>query len=266
MKKMRYGLLVAAVLCVFGLRHDPRALTTETAQPVSLSMHSFTDLLESSIQLSVPTVFQLPELPNGCEVASLAAALQYFGFSADKVTLAEQYLPCAPLALTEDGYRSADPSDAYVGDPASETRGFYCFSGPIVAAASSYLEDEGQISHVKDLTGASEQDLISCLLRRQPVLVWGTLCFRAPSRNGMEWLLPDGSLYRSYSNLHCLVLKGFDEAFFYLSDPIYGEQVVPREEFMTCYETLGSHAVVLNLFPNIRNAPLSDTTGQDRLA
>ena len=34
-----------------------------------------------SVKLDVPVILQNPELPNGCEVTSLAEVLQFYGFS-----------------------------------------------------------------------------------------------------------------------------------------------------------------------------------------
>ena len=80
------------------------------------------------VQLCVPQISQLPELPNGCEVTSAAMLLQYYGFAADKLTLAAQYLPVA-APVTE-----ADPETAYMGDPFSD--GWYCFALPLVRAVN----------------------------------------------------------------------------------------------------------------------------------
>ncbi|MEG2930782.1 MAG: C39 family peptidase, partial [Ruthenibacterium sp.] len=49
--------------------------------------------LPERVSLSVAPVFQLPELPNGCEGTSLTAVLRYFGYNADKVDIALNYVP-----------------------------------------------------------------------------------------------------------------------------------------------------------------------------
>lgn len=82
------------------------------------------------VQLPVRTVLQNPELPNGCEAASLAALLKYKGVPADKLDLAYGYIPRGDIEETTDGRTGPDPELAYAGDPAAGL-GFYCFAQPV---------------------------------------------------------------------------------------------------------------------------------------
>ena len=88
----------------------------------------------------VPQILQNPELPNGCEITSLCMLLRYWGYDADKCVLADRYLP-----RTETWW-GTDPDLAYMGNPHLEDDspacGYYCFAGPIVAAATAYLADQ----------------------------------------------------------------------------------------------------------------------------
>ena len=89
-----------------------------------------------SAQLDVENIDQNPELPNGCEITSAAIVLNYLGFSVDKVTLAEEYLPM------HVPYWEADPNLEFMGDPADELA-FYCLPGAVVTAVNDYLDDMG---------------------------------------------------------------------------------------------------------------------------
>ena len=68
------------------------------------------------VQLPVRTVLQNPELPNGCEAASLAALLKYKGVPADKLDLAYGYIPRGDIEETTDGRTGllADTGETYV--------------------------------------------------------------------------------------------------------------------------------------------------------
>ena len=44
--------------------------------------------------MEVDPILQLPELPTGCEITTLAMLLDAVGFQVDKVQLAEGYLTC----------------------------------------------------------------------------------------------------------------------------------------------------------------------------
>ena len=125
----------------------------------------------------VPQILQNPELPNGCEITSLCMLLRYWGYDADKCVLADRYLP-----RTETWW-GTDPDLAYMGNPHLEDDspacGYYCFAGPIVAAATAYLADQEGSMRIRpaDLTGAGEEELIACLQQGCPFLFWASLHF-----------------------------------------------------------------------------------------
>ncbi|MEG1176984.1 MAG: C39 family peptidase [Ruthenibacterium sp.] len=205
------------------------------------------DALPACVRLSVPSLFQLPELPNGCEGTSLAMVLRYFGYSADKVDIALHYVPRAPIAETFDGTSGPDPHLAYAGNPLEEERAYYCFAPPIAEAANLYLEKHGQKATAHDITGATKCMLMNCLCAGQPVILWATLGFRDPCLGEMQWTLPNGTLYTAYSNLHCIVLTGYDRDYFYVSDPLFGELTLEHSALLEQYAALGCNAVVLSL-------------------
>ena len=46
---------------------------------------------EKSADIPVSNIFQMPELPNGCEATAVTIALNYYKFPADKMKIAEKY-------------------------------------------------------------------------------------------------------------------------------------------------------------------------------
>ena len=192
-----------------------------------------------TVQLPVQNIAQKPELPNGCEITSAAIALAYLGYPADKCTLAAQYLPCqAP-------YYAADPEQVYMGDPFSRGGGYYCMTGPVVAAINAYLADaapQGSGHTAADLSGSTPAELKTLLDRGVPVLVWVTTDFGAP-RTGHSFTLPNG--LKPYTNLHCLVLTGYDRDGFLLADPLENYTRVSSRTFEEVYTAMGSRAVAV---------------------
>ena len=193
------------------------------------------------VQLPVRTVLQNPELPNGCEAASLAALLKYKGVPADKLDLAYGYIPRGDIEETTDGRTGPDPELAYAGDPAAGL-GFYCFAQPVAQGANAYLAAQGSALRAVDITGVTGQGLLQYLRGGDPVIVWITKDLSAPRTGGYTWLLADtGETYVPYVNLHCVVLAGWDGA-----DPLQGRRRVDAAAFLQCFRQMGSRAVVVH--------------------
>lgn len=196
------------------------------------------------VLLNVPQILQKPELPNGCEITSLCEVLRFCGFAADKCELADRYLP------RSERWYGADPDQVYMGDPhredGSPEEGYYCFAGPLVQAATAYLAAHGGGWRAVDLTGADETALRAELTAGRPVIFWATLHFNDVQFDPCgAYPLPGGRSHRVFHTLHCMVLCGMDDAFYYVADPLGYNRKVPRVRFMEVYRQLGSRAVVL---------------------
>ena len=198
------------------------------------------------ILLDVPQILQNPELPNGCEITSLCEILRFLGFEADKCELADRYLP------RSERWWGADPDLVYMGDPHREDDspycGYYCFAGPIVAAAESWLRDHGagDLYRPTDLTGSEEDALVEQLRAGRPFLFWASLHFDDIAFDPCgAYPLPGGREHRVFHHLHCMVCCGVDDDCFTVADPLDFNRRVPRGQFMKIYRQLGRRAVVL---------------------
>ncbi|MDL2253500.1 C39 family peptidase [Ruminococcaceae bacterium OttesenSCG-928-I18] len=200
---------------------------------------------QKQVRLRVRNILQRPELPNGCEATALAVVLQYLGYPADKMELAYTYLPREDFYPTQWGVRAGpDPHQAYPGDPGVEDGGYYCYPAPVVSGANHYLQTAGGSHTAMDISGADEDALLSLLQAGLPLMVWKTTDNTPPkSRADVAWLLPDGQLYEPITNLHVVVLTGYDEESFYYCDPLEGSTRLDREVFMTNYEQAGGYVV-----------------------
>lgn len=196
--------------------------------------------------LSVPEVLQLPQLPNGCEVTSLTALLQYRGFAANKLDLAYGYVPREDFAESPYGIIGPDPEHAYVGDPATAS-GYYCFAAPLAQGANQYLQEMGSTMHAFDVTGVTDKGLELYIRGGDPVVVWITLDLSAPRTGSFTWLIRDaGKVYWPYSNLHCVVLMGWGRDTCTLMDPLQGIRTVNQQAFLNCFKQMGRRALVIH--------------------
>lgn len=144
---------------------DTTAATTAAITPESyLPQEQLVDPLPGSHQITIPVIYQDPELPTGSEVTALAMLLGYLGFDIDKVTLAENYLPCANRG-------EATFSQAFIGSPTT-TEGLGCFAPVIVETAQKYLSSQGSSRTVKTLNADSFDDVLLRVASDIPVLVW----------------------------------------------------------------------------------------------
>ena len=179
---------------------------------------------------------QYPELPNGCEITSLAAVLQYLGFSADKCDLSDNYLPKGPVG-TVSFY------EAFEGDP-REDDAFGCYAPVIVNTAEQYLSANGSSLSVNDLTGSALEDLFSYTDRNIPVLVWATQDCRE-GHYSVTWNV-NGEDLTWFTPEHCVVLVGYDDTMIWVADPMYGDiRGYLRDVFTARYESLYRQAIVI---------------------
>ena len=192
-------------------------------------------------------LYQNPELPNGCEVTSLAMLLNWAGCSVDKVKLAENYLPKEDFVYAGSDCLGPDPGRAYAGDPAG-AGGWYCFEGPVIYAGNAWLTEQNSSFRVVSLTGLTRKALEDYLDLGIPMAVWVTLNYAPPALSSFQWTLPDGARYAPYSNLHCVVLTGRNGGDYQIADPIMGWQRVPPTLFWNSFEAMGRRAAAV--FPD----------------
>lgn len=193
----------------------------------------------------VGLILQNPQLPNGCEVTSLAMALASAGCPVDKMTLYRDYLPKAGFYYQESLCYGSDPEDFYVGNAASRSGGWYCFEGPIVQAGNAWLAGCGNKLRAVSVTGLSQGELDVYAEAGIPVVVWVTLNYAAPQLDSSSWQLADGTVYCPYSNLHCVVVTGLSGTQYQIADPISGMRTVGRDTFWGSFSAMGSRAVVI---------------------
>lgn len=198
---------------------------------------------EPGVYRPVELILQNPELPNGCEVTSLAMVLSGAGCPADKLALYRDYMPKADFSQAEGRCYGPNPERWYVGDAEDRIGGWYCFQGPVVQAANGWLDHCGSSLRAQDLTGLSRTELERYAQAGTPLVVWVTLRYAAPQYSEFFWVLEDGAVYRPYRNLHCVVLAGVQNGQYKIADPINGMEQVDKEIFWDSFSAMGCRAV-----------------------
>ena len=193
-----------------------------------------------------PIIYQMPELPTGCEITALTMAVNYYGYPADKTVMASEYLPTASANryYGADGrLYGTDMNEYFIGDPFTEG-GIICGPGAIVTAADGYLADTGSALRAYDITGSSPEELYRRVRNGQPVVVWVTISM-ADRRAAQGWYTENGDYVDWSTNDHGAVLIGYTDTTVTIADPISGRMEYSREQFEKVFSSRGNRCVVL---------------------
>lgn len=208
---------------------------TENILPAPEEFNPAAQEIPESVLLDVEEIYQLPELPTGCEITSLTMLLRYYGFEdAEKEIMVDEYLVYANEYVT-----------GFFGDPRSES-GAGVYPPGLAATADNFLQAHESKLYVKDLTGSTRDILYAYLAHGDPIVIWNTMYFGDNLPSGIIETY-NGQEYEWDYNEHCIVLTGYNlaEGTVTVNDPLEG--IVEREadRFFELYEKMGSMAMVL---------------------
>ncbi len=199
----------------------------------------------STESLAVPIVKQNPELPNGCEITSLTAILNYYGIDVDKMTLVEDYLPTSPVISKGNQLFGPNPYEAYAGDPSKREGGYYVFADPIVEVANQVLFENNSNYKALNLSDVSREEILSYVNSGVPVLTWTTIDWKAPRTMG-HWIIEGtNEKHPIFMNLHAVVLTGYADGKVTIMNPMSGYQTIDERVFFSTFKALGSQAMVI---------------------
>lgn len=189
-------------------------------------------------QLNVEYISQYPNMPNGCEITSLAMVMNYNGYDVSKEYLNDNF-------LEKSGFRNADPDKAYIGSPYNNN-GYYTYAAPIANAANKYFSSIGAHSKATDVTGKSIFGVLnSIIIYKKPVIVWYTIDDESPRSDGNTYVDAEGNRQSLYSNLHCLVVEGTGMGKIKVVDPTKGKRKINFLQFAKLYFEMGQRAVII---------------------
>ena len=195
--------------------------------------------------ISVPCILQYPELPTGCEITSLTMLLNYYGYGADKLTMAREYLPKMDFFVQNGVVYGADFNYTFAGDP-ENGNSYGCYAPCIVTAANAYLSGGHTAS---SLSGAELDTLFTDLIDRDiPALIWITSDGLLPSYLSESWYTPDGGYVTWRKNEHCVVLTGYDygSGLVYVADPLAGNVAYDMNTLRARYDEMYRQCVYLS--------------------
>lgn len=196
--------------------------------------------IKDEVKIDTPVIPQLPELPRGCEVTSLAMLLDSAGVHADKMELAERVKKNPAKREIKDGnIYYGDPHNGFVGDMYTfEKPGLGVYHEPIMELAEAYLP--GQIVN---LTGQTFEELKIPLSDGRPVWVIINTEYRELEDSYFQtWHTESGEI-RITRKEHSVLITGYDEHFVYFNDPLKKNKKAPIKDFEKSWVQMGSQAI-----------------------
>ena len=196
------------------------------------------------IILDVPMVQQLPELPRGCEVSSLAMLMKYSGVDVGKMELAKKIKKeTTPYTKQNGKIKCGDPYKGFVGDMYNRNCfGYGVYHEPIAELAREYFGNR-----VADLTELEFEDILCILERGYPIWIIANSEYRPLDDNQFEiWYTPTGIVKITY-RLHAVVITGFKGDKIYINDPLsgYKNKELNREQLKAAWEQMGNQAITI---------------------
>lgn len=198
--------------------------------------------IKESVLIDAPTIWQMPELPRGCEVTSLAMLLQYKGISVDKLTLAKGIKKNpAEYKLANGNIYFGDPNEGFVGNMYTYSEpGLGVYHKPIAELAEKYLPGK-----IKDLTGADFLELKVHLSDSRPVwIIINTEYKKIDDSFFQTWYTPKGTVSVTTKE-HSVLVTGYDQKYVYFNDPLTGEKnkKAPMHDFTEAWVQMGRQAI-----------------------
>ncbi|MFC0274856.1 C39 family peptidase [Metabacillus herbersteinensis] len=195
-------------------------------------------------KLDVPLLSQLPELPRGCEVTSLAMLLQYDGVNVGKMELAENVKKdSTPMTVQNGLIHFGNPHNGFVGDMYSyKNPGYGVYHQPIEELAESYIPNE-----IINLTGNDFGEVINSINNEQPVwIITNTTFKKLPDTQFDTWDTEQGQIKITYRE-HSVVVTGYNENYIYFNDPLtyQKDRKIQKENFIAAWEQMGKQAIAV---------------------
>lgn len=209
---------------------------------------------------SIPTTaHQIPfqglsqvTIPTGCESVSTVAILNHLGIEITPEHFIEEFLPKQSFYRSNGNIYGPNPNEYFAGDPFQRSS-LGCFPNVIIKALNT-MKTTGYSGtknmKVQNLTGTPLSLLAESYISNDiPVLIWVTIGMKE-SKDGMTYLLEDGTPYTWRSQEHCVVLCGYDETNYSIMDPLEDGEIVgySKELVEKRYKEMNQSAVLITVY------------------
>lgn len=197
--------------------------------------------LESAF-IDAPVVLQLPELYNGCEIATLTMMFNFYGIDKSKMDLLpELKQDPTPIEYNKDGSIRywGNPNLGFVGDITGKKKGYGIYHTALFELLIKYIPTG------IDFTGKDFDELEQQVSDGFPVLVWTTVSYTKPSeKQWMVWDSPLGPIRTTFQE-HTVLLVGYDNDHVFINDPRKNQKgiKVDKKQFIESWEALGKQAL-----------------------
>lgn len=192
---------------------------------------------------TVPLLSQFPDFPTGCESVATVSVLNFYGDDITVGNFIDDYLETDINFYYKDGKRyGPSPYEYFLGNPRT-TSSWGCMS-PVIANALNKYIGEDRVKNTFDLT---LEDLCEKYVKNgHPVIAWTSIHMLEITYTNY-WYFEDGTQFFWPNNEHCMVLIGYDDWYYYFSDP-YVPAIVryTKETAQSRFEQMGSQALIIN--------------------
>ena len=195
-------------------------------------------------KVNVPIILQMPKLPRGCSVVSLAMLLGHAPLieSSNIKTedLAERIRKSPAVEDIKDGtIYFGNPHNGFVGDMYSfKNPGLGVYWPAVLELMQEYLED-----NAINFTGADFIDIEYHLDNGYPIWVMSNAKHKPLKDSDFQtWQTEDGPI-KITRWMHSVVVTGYNDKYIFFSDPLGRDTHAPKKEFIAAWEQMGRQAL-----------------------
>lgn len=192
---------------------------------------------------SVPQIYQLPELPWGCEATALTGLCNYYGYSFTKKEIWDR-TPKREFEIVGGRVYAEHPDVSMT--MASKGVGFGIYAPLAVKILNQMISEAGGPYIAVDHTGCTEAELFQNL----PKVVWASGKMEPTIPDKTKWYLIKDGVYTDEAfywqgNEHAMVLLSVTDTTVRVMDPISGTVNYNKETFLKEWKNQGCQVLSL---------------------